>query len=91
MRGCCHCSCGRRAARLTDGGRAQLRDLRASLQRAAAGGEGAALFTALYCSWCHSVGAVLSLCFLAQARTRFYFAFRLTQRSDISVFVHCHF
>ena len=51
-------------------GLVQLRELRAALQRAMAGGEGAALFTALYCSWCHSVGAVLSLCFLAQARAR---------------------
>jgi len=48
----------------------QLGGLRALLTRAGAGGEGAALFTALYRSWCHSVGAVLSLCFLAQARRR---------------------
>ena len=54
----------------------QLRELRAALQRAMAGGEGAALFTALYCSWCHSVGAVLSLCFLAQARARCTFILR---------------
>ncbi|KAK9844103.1 hypothetical protein WJX81_004529 [Elliptochloris bilobata] len=50
----------------------ELRDLRALLQRAGAGGEGAALFSALYRSWCHSVGAVLSLCFLAQAYDHAY-------------------
>ena len=32
--------------------------------------EGAALFSTLYRSWCHSLGAVLSLCFLAEVRAR---------------------
>lgn len=30
--------------------------------------EGASLFTTLYRSWSHSVGAVLSLCFLSEVR-----------------------
>ena len=46
----------------------QLKDLRALLRGAGRSEEGAALFTSLYRSWCHSLGAVLSLCFLIEAR-----------------------
>ena len=43
-------------------------ELRASLKRSAAAGEGgAALFLALLPSWCHSAVATVSLCLLAQA------------------------
>ena len=44
----------------------QLKDLRALLRGAGRNEEGAALFTSLYRSWCHSLGAVLSLCFLIE-------------------------
>ena len=46
----------------------QLKDLRVLLRSAGRNEEGAALFTTLYRSWCHSVGAVLSLCFLIEVR-----------------------
>ncbi len=45
----------------------QLKDLRMSLRSAGRTEEGAHLFTTLYRSWCHSLGAVLSLCFLSEA------------------------
>lgn len=44
----------------------QLKDLRMSLRSAGRCEEGAQLFTTLYRSWCHSLGAVLSLCFLSE-------------------------
>ena len=44
----------------------QLKDLRALLRGAGRNEEGAVLFTTLYRSWCHSLGAVLSLCFLIE-------------------------
>ena len=46
----------------------QVRDLRAQLAHAGdpQHPSGAHLFRSLYPSWCHSAGAVLSLCFLAQ-------------------------
>ena len=43
-------------------GAAQLADLRDSLREAATNKEGAELFAALYPSWSHSAGALLSLC-----------------------------
>ena len=43
--------------------------MRSRLTRAGLDSEGAALFVALYRSWCHSAGALLSLCLLAQARS----------------------
>ncbi|CAL8466856.1 g6392 [Coccomyxa elongata] len=45
----------------------ELKDLRMSLRSAGRTEEGAHLFTTLYRSWCHSLGAVLSLCFLSEA------------------------
>ena len=45
---------------------AQLKDLRLLLRSAAHSEDGASLFKWLYCSWCHSVGAVLSICFLSE-------------------------
>ncbi len=45
---------------------AQLKDLRLLLRGAGRSEEGATLFSTLYRSWCHSLGAVLSLCFLAE-------------------------
>ena len=44
----------------------QLKDLRLLLRSAAHSEDGAALFRWLYRSWCHSLGAVLSLCFLSE-------------------------
>lgn len=45
-----------------------MKDLRALLAKSGEGAqEGATLFSALYRSWCHSAGAVLALCFLAEA------------------------
>lgn len=60
---------------LTDGGKRvaaltallQLADLRDMLREAATNPAGADLFAALYPSWSHSSGALLSLCLLAQA------------------------
>ena len=45
-----------------------MRDLRAQLAHAGdpQHPSGSHLFRSLYPSWCHSAGAVLSLCFLAQ-------------------------
>ena len=45
---------------------AQLKDLRLLLRSAAHSEDGASLFKWLYRSWCHSLGAVLSLCFLSE-------------------------
>ncbi|GLC41785.1 hypothetical protein PLESTM_001239300 [Pleodorina starrii] len=42
-------------------------ELRDQLRRAAVDPAGAKLFTVLYPSWCYSAGALLSLCFVAQA------------------------
>ena len=44
----------------------QLKDLRLLLRSAAHSEDGASLFKWLYRSWCHSLGAVLSLCFLSE-------------------------
>ena len=44
----------------------QLKDLQLLLRSAAHSEDGAALFKWLYRSWCHSLGAVLSLCFLSE-------------------------
>lgn len=49
---------------------AQLKDLRTSLRSAGRTEDGAHLFTTLYRSWCHSLGAVLSLCFLSEVAPR---------------------
>ncbi|GIL89811.1 hypothetical protein Vretimale_16501 [Volvox reticuliferus] len=45
----------------------ELAELRDQLRRAAVDPAGAKLFTVLYPSWCYSAGALLSLCFVAQA------------------------
>ncbi|GAX78869.1 hypothetical protein CEUSTIGMA_g6308.t1 [Chlamydomonas eustigma] len=45
----------------------EVRELRDQLREAGASPPGAALFASLYPCWTHSTGAVLSLCFLAQA------------------------
>ncbi|KAK9805928.1 hypothetical protein WJX73_005859 [Symbiochloris irregularis] len=45
----------------------ELNNLRTLLKQAAANSDGAALRACLYKSWCHSAGAVLSLCLLSQA------------------------
>ncbi|CAL5227221.1 g10142 [Coccomyxa viridis] len=45
----------------------ELKDLRLLLRSAAHSEDGASLFKWLYRSWCHSLGAVLSLCFLSEA------------------------
>ena len=46
---------------------AQVRELRDLLREAQHASEGSTLFTSLYLCWSHSAGALLSLCFLAQA------------------------
>lgn len=51
----------------------QLKDLRMSLRSAGRTEEGAHLFTTLYRSWCHSLGAVLSLCFLSEVNALMQF------------------
>eukprot|EP00198_Chlamydomonas_reinhardtii_P009884 XP_001699221.1 predicted protein [Chlamydomonas reinhardtii] len=45
----------------------ELAELRDQLRRAAKDPAGARLFSVLYPSWCYSAGALLSLCFVAQA------------------------
>ncbi|KAG2488883.1 hypothetical protein HYH03_012677 [Edaphochlamys debaryana] len=45
----------------------ELAELRDQLRRAAVDPAGAQLFATLYPSWCYSAGALLSLCFVAQA------------------------
>ncbi|EFJ46562.1 hypothetical protein VOLCADRAFT_62382 [Volvox carteri f. nagariensis] len=45
----------------------ELAELRDQLRRAAVDPAGAKLFSVLYPSWCYSAGALLSLCFVAQA------------------------
>ncbi|GLC41783.1 hypothetical protein PLESTM_001239100 [Pleodorina starrii] len=45
----------------------EMAELRDQLRRAAVDPAGAKLFTVLYPSWCYSAGALLSLCFVAQA------------------------
>ncbi|CAD7697493.1 unnamed protein product [Ostreobium quekettii] len=45
----------------------ELRDLQVQLHQGLADEKCATLFRALYPSWCHSVSAVLTLCFLSQA------------------------
>ncbi|KAG2435963.1 hypothetical protein HXX76_007157 [Chlamydomonas incerta] len=45
----------------------ELAELRDQLRRAANDPAGARLFSVLYPSWCYSAGALLSLCFVAQA------------------------
>ncbi|KXZ45904.1 hypothetical protein GPECTOR_49g488 [Gonium pectorale] len=45
----------------------ELAELRDQLRRAAVDPAGARLFSLLYPSWCYSAGALLSLCFVAQA------------------------
>ena len=44
----------------------QTADLRLALKTSSTRREGAALFTALYPSWCHSAVAAISLCLLSQ-------------------------
>ena len=46
----------------------QTAELRAVLKTSADNRQGAALFTALYPSWCHSAVAAVSLCLLSQVR-----------------------
>jgi vacuole morphology and inheritance protein 14 len=46
----------------------QTAELRAALKTSADNRQGAALFTALYPSWCHSAVAAVSLCLLSQVR-----------------------
>lgn len=48
--------------------RKQTADLRVALKTSSARREGAAFFTALYPSWCHSAVAAISLCLLSQVR-----------------------
>ncbi len=48
---------------------AQTADLRAALKNSVENRQGAALFTALYPSWCHSAVAAVSLCLLSQVRS----------------------
>ncbi len=48
---------------------AQTADLRAALKNSVENRQGAALFTALYPSWCHSAVATVSLCLLSQVRS----------------------
>ncbi|PNH05463.1 Protein VAC14 [Tetrabaena socialis] len=45
----------------------ELAELRGQLRSAAVNPAGAQLFSVLYPSWCYSAGALLSLCFVAQA------------------------
>lgn len=45
----------------------EVRELRQLLADASSNPQGAALFAALYPCWCHSAGALLSLCFAAHA------------------------
>ena len=46
--------------------RAQMDPLRRLLVDAGSSRDGAALFSTLYDTWCHSAGAVISLCLMSQ-------------------------